>query len=130
MSGGGTTCGTCGFGGQPHDTVHVRATTRAIPGIHNGGHNTHGGFFFLSNPGLTVAMPIPDDPSLPIMAVIKKEMQGLYIYLPGETSGGGRWRRFVRRIIFLVCTKKSNNDNSNRQQEQHQSQQQQHQRQQ
>jgi hypothetical protein len=43
MSGGGTTCGTCGFGGQPHDTVHVRATTRAIPGIHNGGHNTHGG---------------------------------------------------------------------------------------
>jgi hypothetical protein len=101
-----------------------------VPGIHNGGHNTHGGFFFLSNPGLTVAMPIPDDPSLPIMAVIKKEMQGLYIYLPGETSGGGRWRRFVRRIIFLVCTKKTNNDNSNRQQEQHQSQQQQHQRQQ
>ena len=32
-----------------------------------------------SNPRLTVAMPIPEDPSLPIRAVMTKEMQGLYI---------------------------------------------------
>ena len=71
-------------------TLELRATTRAaIPGTYNGGHNTHGGrrgvclFFFLSNPRLTVAMPIPEDPSLPIRAVMTKEMQqGLYIYLP------------------------------------------------
>ena len=38
----------------------------------------------LSNPQLTVTMPIPaEDPSLPIRAVMTKEMQqGLYIYLP------------------------------------------------
>ena len=37
-----------------------------------------------SNPRLTVAMPIPaEDPSLPIRAVMTKEMQqGLYICLP------------------------------------------------
>ena len=38
----------------------------------------------LSNPQLTVTMPIPaEDPSLPIRAVMtKKIQQGLYIYLP------------------------------------------------
>jgi hypothetical protein len=107
-----------------------------------------------SNPWITVTMPKPEDPSLPIRAMMKNEVQGLYIYLPSqpgefpppqdqyppprsvrypapslrdrtaldprtlrdtlelddigivgvgcETSGGGRWRRFARRIIFLV----------------------------
>ena len=38
------------------------------------------------NPGLTVATPIPEDPSLPIRAVTNEVRQGLSKYLPSPTD--------------------------------------------
>jgi hypothetical protein len=40
-----------------------------------------------SNPWITVTMPKPEDPSLPIRAMMKNEVQGLYIYLPSQPEG-------------------------------------------